>query len=467
VVTGTLQDGCLRVGQEVQIYPGDRRARIRSLQSHKLAVEEGRPGGRMAANLVGIATTEVTRGNVLALPGSLRPTIALDARLEVITDAPHPLLHNSELEVYSGAAEVPGRVLLLDSDQLRPGETGWAQLRLARPLALVRGDRFILRIPSPGATIGGGIVVDPWAVRHRRHDPAVLLRLEQLGQTDPEQVVLATLQPLRPINSSRGTRRLGRYHLQQVPDIAVITGLSDTEIEVALSGLVARAQVVRTGTLYMLPSEWARLSTDAVTLVTSYHQRFPLRAGMPREEWRSRLDLSARAAEEVLVALAESRTALETVARATDRGHGVIVRLRSYQPQMTDKEGQATATLLERFRRDPWNPPTRPEVELELGSELTTALIDQGKLVRVSDVILLDPDTYTQGIDLLVSYLHTQQTITAAQARDLLHSSRKYVLAFLEHLDARHITRRQGDDRVLGPRAPETGSAVPALDTDG
>src|SRR5262249_27975427 len=154
-------------------------------------------------------------------------------------------------------------------------------------------------------------------------------------------------------------------------------------------------------------------------------------------------------------------------ALATDRSHGLFVRLRNYQPQMTEQERQAATPLLERFRSDPWNPPTRPEVEAELGPELTTALLDQGKLVRVSEVILLDPEAYTQAIDLLVSYLRPRHTITAAQARDLLHSSRKYVLAFLEHLDARHITRRQGDDRVLGPNAPATGSAITALDTDG
>jgi selenocysteine-specific elongation factor len=428
----------------------------------------------MAANLVGIATTEVARGHVLALPGSMRPTIALDARLEVISDAPHPLQHNTELEVYAGAAEVPGRVLLLDGDRLRPGETGWAQLRLARPLALVRGDRFILRIPSPGATIGGGIVVDPWAHRHRRHDPAALARLEQLAETAPEEVVLATLQPIRPVKNapqdnrdrSSLSRRRGRYHMQQAPDIALITGLPEAEIETALSALAARAEVVRTGPFYMLPSEWARLSSEAVTLVSSYHQRFPLRPGMPREEWRSRLDLSPRAADEVLAALAASGTSVEMVSRTTDGSHGTLVRLHNFQPQMTSQERQATTTLLERFHSDPWNPPTRPEVEAELGPELTTALMDQGMLVRVSDVILLAPDAYTRAIDQLVSYLHAHQTVTVAQARDLLHTSRKYVLAFLEHLDARHITRRQGDDRVLGPSVPATESATLSPDTN-
>ncbi len=473
VVTGTLQDGRLRVGQEVQIYPGERRARIRSLQSHKQAIEEGLPGGRMAANLVGIATTEVERGNVLALPGSLRPTIALDARLEVIAAAAHPLLHNTELEVYAGAAEVPGRVLLLDSEQLRPGETGWAQLRLGRPLALVRGDRFILRTPSPSATIGGGIVVDSWAVRHRRHDVAALARLEQLAQTDPEEVVLATLLPLKAVrsaphdSSSRSSRRPGRYYLHQIQTIALTSGLAEAEIEVALSALAARGQVTRTGTFNILQSEWERLAAAAVTLVSSYHQRFPLRLGMPREEWRSRLDLSPRAADEVLATLAECPTAVEAVGHATDRSHGALVRLHGFQPHMTTAEQEAATAMLERFQRDPWNPPIRPEVEAELGPELTATLVDQGKLVRVSDVILLAPDVYARAIDQLVSYLRTQPTITAAQARDLLHTSRKYVLAFLEHLDARHITRRQGDDRVLGPNAPATGTATSSPETDG
>src|SRR5262249_2727430 len=182
VVTGTLQDGPLHSGQEVQILPAGLKSRVRGLQTHKHAVAEGQPGGRLAVNLAGVAKDDLRRGDVLTLPGALRPTYAIDVHLEVTTGAPRPIEHNAELEAYTGAAEVPARLALLEADGLRPGESGWAQLRLQRPLVVARGDRFIVRIPSPGLTVGGGSVVEPVARRHRRRDPAVLARLAVLAR---------------------------------------------------------------------------------------------------------------------------------------------------------------------------------------------------------------------------------------------------------------------------------------------
>ena len=455
VVTGTLQDGPLRIGQEIQMYPGHQRARIRTLQTHKHSVEEGQPGGRLAANLAGVAKSEVARGDVLALPGTLLPTIALDAHLEVITGAPRPLLHNAELELYVGAAEVPVRVLLLDQSEIQPGAGGWAQLRLSRPLALLRGDRFILRVPSPSMTIGGGVVVEPWARRHRRYDPAVIQRLEQLAQENPDMVVLATLQP--------GERRRGKQLLKRAPTtrdglgtpvggyvgydlhhIGQTTALPARVVEDALRQLEARGAVVRAGSCTMVSSEWQRLRIDAVQILSAYHQRYPLRAGMPREEWRSRLQLEPHHTAGILARLADEGVLQEEPA----------VRLPDHHPRMTNTQAEAAAAMLERFRQEPFNPPTRPEVDDQLGTELTLSLLDQGRLVRVSDSILLAPEPYARAIDTVVGYLRTHETITVAQARDLLDTSRKYMLAILEHFDERRITRRRGDDRVLGPSVP-------------
>jgi selenocysteine-specific elongation factor len=483
VVTGTLQDGKLRVGQEVQIYPTSQRTRIRSLQAHKQSVEEGYPGGRLAANLVGVAKTDIVRGQVLALPGTLRPTTALDVRLQVISGAERPLTHNTELELYAGSAEVPARILLLHAGQLQPGQSGWAQLRLKRPLALLRGDRFILRIPSPSETIGGGVVVDPWARRHRRYDLEVLGRLEQLSQSDPEEVVLAALRPEHkrsgpskkkqmPQSKDAVKTSFGNYFSRDTQEITGTTGIPEREVEEALEALSSRGAVVRAGAYSFVESEWQRLSTDAVQLVTAYHQRYPLRIGMPREEWRSRLGLSAKTAVETLATLVRSGALAEEAALASDAigpsgvGHGVFVKLPAHYPHLTEQEALASAAMLERFRQDPYAPPTWQEVDESLGSELAQALLDQGKLVRVSDAIVLEQAAYTGAMRQIVSYLQEHETITVAQARDLLGTSRKYMLAILEHFDQRHITRRQGDDRILGPRATAIGPGASPAETD-
>jgi selenocysteine-specific elongation factor len=459
VVTGTLQDGRLHTGQEVQLYPGEQRARIRGLQAHKHAVEEGVPGGRLAVNLAGVAKSDIARGDVLALPGTLQPSIALDVSLEVIAGAARPIQHNDELDVYVGAAEVPARVILLDADELAPGANGWAQLRLRRPLALMRGDRFILRVPSPSMTVGGGVVLDPVARRHRRHDPAVLARLALLARGDPEELVLAALQSDQRVRKGKRERdaesaNYGGYGGREPQEIARVTGLAEVAVQAALAALEAQEAVTRVGAYVYATPAWQRLQADAARLLAAYHRRYPLRAGMPREEWRTRLELTPREAGEVISVLAANGVLVETAAGAGGGHGGAFVKLPEHTPRMTPQQEQATAALLERFRRDPFNPPTRPEVEDALGGELTAALLERGTLVRVSETILLDRDAYAEALRRLVTHLRAHGTITVAEARDLLGTTRKYMLAILEHCDEKRITRRLGDDRVLGPNAP-------------
>ena len=183
VVTGTLIDGSLQVGQEVQIVPSGRKARIRGLQSHQQKIDAAEPGNRVAVNLTGIASDEIERGEVVTTPGWLRPTRAVDVRLHLLGDAPHPIWHNYPATFHAYASEMPVTVRLLDADELKPGEVGWAQLYLREPVGLARGDRFVIR--SPDTTLGGGVVVDVDAGRHKRNDPAMLERLQRISEGSP------------------------------------------------------------------------------------------------------------------------------------------------------------------------------------------------------------------------------------------------------------------------------------------
>lgn len=458
VVTGTLLDGTLRGGQEVEVLPSGLRGRIRGLQAHKHPVESSAPGNRVAVNLAGLAKSDLARGDVLALPGRLRATTALDVRLEVIGGAPRAVGQNTEVSLYCGAAEVPARVALLAEDELAPGTAGWAQLRLRAPVVALRGDRFIVRLPSPGATIGGGVVVEPRARRHRRRDGAVLARLELLARGDPEEVALAALggdpQPETPGKTAK-IARTGGYGGREVAEVERITGLPHDDVAAALADLVARGAAVRVGAYYVAAEAWGRLRADAARLLEDYHRHYPLRPGMPREEWRSRLGLEPRLAAEALGALVADGE-LEDVSGSPVSGHGALVRRPGHAPKLTPAQEQAAASMLARFRQEPFSPPTRAEVEEALGAELTTALVEQGQLVKVSDLILLDRDAYAEAVRRVVGRLRAHGTLTVADARDLLGTTRKYMLAIFEHLDDRRITRRHGDDRVLGPNAPDS-----------
>jgi selenocysteine-specific elongation factor len=440
VVTGTLQDGALRVGQEVEIQPRGLRARIRGLQAHKQAVEEGRPGGRLAVNLAGIARSDLTRGAVLALPGQLRPTTAVDVRLEVLATAPRSVAHNALLDLYLGAAEVPARVALLEGDEIAPGEHGWAQLRLARPVALVRGDRFILRVPSPSITIGGGVILEPHARRHRRHDPRVLARLEVLAQGDPEELLLAALG-----GEPGGRARHGRYGGREAAELARLIGLPEGDVAAATRTLLERAQLVRVGAFLYTSAGWRRLREDGLRLLAEYHAQFPLRPGMPKEEWRARLGLPPRVMDDALAALPE--------VVEVGGGKGAHLKLRDHEPRLAPDHERAVEAMLARFRAAPFAPPTRQEVEEALGGEVTALLVERGVLVRLNDGILFSREAYAEALRRVVGHLRVHGTLTVAEARDLLQTSRKYVLPLFEHLDERRITLRRGDDRILGPNA--------------
>ncbi|HEY1389557.1 MAG TPA: selenocysteine-specific translation elongation factor [Ktedonobacterales bacterium] len=452
VVTGTLQEGGLHTGQEVEVQPRRLRARIRGLQAHRHPIEEAEPGGRLAVNLTGVARADLRRGDVVTLPGMFQPTSALDARLDVLASAPRALAHNAEVEVYLGAAEVPARVALLDDDEMEPGATGWVQIRLAQPLVAARGDRFIVRIPSPSLTIGGGVVVDPHPRRYRRHNAAVLGWLATLADGAPEDIVLAMLRGQSGISRSSSTHiaQLGSYGGRELADLARLVSMPTPDVEAALRALVERGDVVTAGSLYFAADQWQRLSDDALQLVKEYHRQYPLRAGMPREEWRSRLRLTPREAMEALAELG----AVGTLAEAHS-GRGVFVCAPGHAPQLASQQQQAVDLMLERFRKEPFAPPARQEVEDALGAEVTALLVEQGVLVRLNDAVLLQRSAYVEALRRMVDHLRTHESLTVADARDLLGTTRKYMLALFEHTDERRYTVRRGDDRVLGPQASE------------
>jgi selenocysteine-specific elongation factor len=454
VVTGTLQDGIMRLGQEVEVLPRGLRGRIRGLQAHKQSIEEAQPGGRLAVNLVGVAKSDMRRGDVLALPGRQRATTALDVQLEVVAGAPRGIPHNAELDLYLGAAETLARVLLLAADELRPGERGWAQLRLSRPIVAAHGDHFILRVPSPSLTIGGGLIVEPWARRHRRHDATVLARLELLARGNPEEVVLASLRG--ETRDTGKTLRASGFTGLEPAEIARMTGVPLGEVMTHLRELMARELVIGVGAAFYATSVWQRLRAESEALLSGYHQQHPLRAGMPREEWRARLGLGARELGAVVTALVAAG-ALAEVASAGG-GQGTFLKVPAFEPRMTPQQEQAVAALLERVHEEPFTPPTRPEVEEALGAEVTLALIERGTLVKLDETILLERGAYQEALRRLVGHLRAHETLTVAEARDLLGTTRKYMLAILAYTDQQRITTRRGDDRVLGPRAPSDGT---------
>jgi len=438
IVTGTLLDGSFQIGQEVEILPRGLKTRIRGLQTHRHAVASALPGSRVAINVANVARTEVVRGDVVALSGQLHPTMLVDARIQLLSNAPRPLGHNTQVDFYSGAQEIPARVRLLDAEELLPGKSAWGQLRLSRPAALARRDRFILRIPSPGMTIGGGEVVDTQPRYHRRFQPAILDQLRTLERAAPDELILATLDK----RTARGAAQAKGLPGHELAEIVQQSNLARDVTRQTLETLLHEGRVRQMGTFWFARPVWDALVEETRQMLAAQHQQYPLRAGLSKEEWRARLHLTPKMATEAFMGLQAEGVVAEAAM-------GGLIRLPDFVPTFSQPQQQQIERLLRQFRENPYTPPARGEAEALAGAEIVTALIEQGQLVKLGENVLFLRETCDAAVTTIVEYLRMHETITAAQARDLLGGTRKYILPLLEYMDAQKITRRRGDERVL------------------
>ncbi len=420
VVTGTLLDGSFRVGQEVEVAPGGLRARIRGLQTHGQKEEQATPGSRTAINLAGLSADALTRGQVVALPGTLVPTTALDAHLRALPSLRHPIRHNARVSFHSGASEVWGKVRLLERDELGPGEEGWAQIRLDAPVAVLKGDLFVIR--DANDTLGGGEVVETRARRHRRRDRATLETLTALQSGSPAEALLTILAQRQP---------LGLGALLKLSDAA------ETEARAALRELVANGEVAALGegSVLFTRAGFAALGEKARGAVSSYYREHPLRRAMPKEELRSRLGLDSRVFNQALKAWLEGRHLEE---------RGASVGLPGHEVKLSPGQRAHADAFLQALAANPYAPPTDNLPD----EELLTYLEEEGLIVVMSGVAFAAA-AYRQMVEQVLSHLRAEGRLTLAQARDMFGTSRKYVQALLEHLDEQRITQRVGDERVL------------------
>ncbi|MDQ3410987.1 MAG: selenocysteine-specific translation elongation factor, partial [Chloroflexota bacterium] len=342
VVTGTLSGGELAVGQELRLVPTGLPVRVRGLQTHREQVAQAIPGSRVAVNLAGVTVDQIRRGDVLASPALLTPSVRLDARVRLLNTASTRLDQNDEVDFFTGAAVLLARATPLDREALAPGDEGWVQFRFARPIAALRGDRFIIRRPSPSETIGGGEIVDPDPARHRRFRPEVLWALELLAAGTAADIVFAAIAE-RP----RSMRVL-------VADPAA--GLSADQVERAVTELAENGSVVllpgqRIGETagYVLSAAHWRAFLERMALdLAEFHRAYPLRRGVPREALRHNLGLDPP--------LFDAAVAAAAIADVLVDEQGTI-RLPSFQIALNASQEAAVAPFLAAVASQPFSPP--------------------------------------------------------------------------------------------------------------
>jgi selenocysteine-specific elongation factor len=437
VVTGTLFSGSLHLEDRIDILPSGRSARVRGLQVHSEAVPVAVAGQRTAVNLQGVDRVEIQRGDIITAPGRFPVTHMLDVTLKLLDEAPRPLANRARVRFHVGTSEIMGRVILLDRDDLQPGEETLAQLRLEEPAVAAPADRYVLRSYSPVQTIGGGMILNTLPAKHKRYRPQVIEQLAILRDGSTADAITVHL-----ANAV--------YTGLKWSDLLLHSALDEPTLHDIVDALRQQgtAVAVENDPPWLLHREqYDTARQQIIDLVAAFHRDSPLKPAMFTEELRSKFP---RMPEKVFTALVQSLSAENTLEVSRDK-----VKLASHTVALSP-ERQAVVDALEQLYLDAKHQPPSADEALEAQKltrpgdrEMLQVLVDQDKLVRLKGDLLYHRAVLTHIEQALRSYLQQQGELTAGEFRDLLQISRKYAIPLLEYFDNQRITVRMGDKRVL------------------
>jgi selenocysteine-specific elongation factor len=430
VVTGTAVSGTLSLEENVEVLPSGIKSKVRGLQSHGTMLKKAYAGQRVAVNLQGIAKEDLQRGDVITSFGKLRPTYVVDAVVEILGDSPITGLKNRSLvHFHTGTSELVGRIVMFGEDELKPGMSSFCQFRFKSPLAVMAGDRFIIRRFSPLMTIGGGEILDTSPKRRRRAEGYEDLKV--LAEGDLREKIRT-----KALNS--GINGVTRAEIEGW----VNAGLR--EIEEAAESLVSGGGLVRCGERLIEKTAFDDFAGKVVSLVGGYHKKNPLKPGMLKEELRAKFrGLNGKMFED-LILLARD-VVLENE----------VLRLRTFTISLDRNTELLEGKIVKALEAASFQPPAKDELGSSLSitpkeiDEILRILAARGKLVRINDSLYLSAKSYDSMIDSLKRFYRGKAEMSVGEFRDLLGTTRKYALPYLEYLDSNKITLRVGDVRKL------------------
>jgi selenocysteine-specific elongation factor len=436
VVTGTLWSGQIKVGDVLELMPVQRQVKVRTLQNHNEKVDTVLAGQRVAVNLQGIEVADIKRGYLLATPGYMKPSHRVDARLRLLSSSPRTLKNWNRVRFHIGTDETMGRILLLDRDELLPGDEALVQIAMEKEVVCYKNDRFVIRYYSPVSTIGGGFIIDPAASRQKRFNEKVLNEMAMKEEGSLYDVVLHELEtnPLQIINvkvlaqKTSSTEELIKPEVEQLLDDEKIIDISGHGGYLSHYGIdLINEQIQNT--------------------LVKYHESYPMRPGYPREDIRSRLfkALNAKEFNQIIKYLSEQKKI------AVNNNY---LLLPGHTPQPGKQEQAVIEELLENMYKQPFNPPSLDEMKASAGvseavfNEIISYLAEQGLLVRISENMYFTRNALEEGKQILSDYFDREKELSLAMARDLFNTSRKYALPLVEYYDRVRFTRRVGDLRI-------------------
>ncbi len=436
VVTGTLIQGSVEVGERVEVVPPGIDARVRNIQVHASDVKEAHAGSRVALNLSGLEKSQVVRGSVVSNPGYYSQTSLLDVSVELLSRARRGLKNLDPVHFFLGSARSVARLLLLDCDEIRPGERALAQCRLDHPLVAERGDPFVIRSYSPMTTIGGGMVLDPYPARHRRFRTQVIERLQELRQA-----------PSAGGDAAFVRGKLKEMTVAEDKTLAKETRLALDKVRSVLDDMNARGEVEKLGSAYIISEVLDELKEKLFAELGKYHRKQPLAFGISRAHLHATLPPSFGQREyDALLKRLQEQDEISV--------SGDLVSLCRYKPRPSERDQNLLKAVTDLYRSGGLQPPSAKEVIKSVGAdparkdEFFNYLLNTGELVKISEELYFHSEAYSKALDLLRRHFAENETLTLAQFRDISGSSRKYAQALLEHFDREKYTRRVEDYRV-------------------
>lgn len=437
VITGTLMEGTLEIGDEIMIYPSEKRAKVRNIQVHSKSVKEARAGQRTAINLAKVKKEEIDRGNVAAYPGLLENTRMLDVRIDMFKDTKRVLKSGTRLHFYYGSAEALCKAVLLNKENLSKGESGYAQLRFEEEIAVKRGDHFILRFYSPLETIGGGKILNETAKKKKFDDIAIeSLRVRDEG--DDKEI-------LEQIFFEES------YALSDIQEVIKKFGGTEAETEGIIENLYKEKRIAKISENLVLHEKYLTHVKDRVHILwEKYHEENPVSIGMIKEEFRVKLSN---------ILYTENMKNIELVIEYLLR-EGYIkeqegrISLKEFIVVYTQEQLQMAERIEKLYEEAGLEPPRLEDVLLQfdnkkIAEQMIMAMSTENKLTRLNYLYYIHTGVLNVAIDKLIKRLEQEGRITLAEYRDLIGTSRKYAVMILNYADEKGITRMTGDFREL------------------
>ena len=438
VITGTLISGNIRVGDTIMIYPSNITSKVRGIQVHNHSVDNAEAGMRTAINFQGLDKSSVARGNVLSTPSSLKTSFMVDTLVHYLKSNKKSAKNRTRIRFHTGTSEILGVLILLDKDELLPGETTLAQIRLDSPVALVKDDRFVIRSYSPIRTIGGGHILNPIPQKHKRFKPEVIKLLKGLVDNIPEEII-----------SSHADA--SDYAGVSFADLKIMTNLPEKQLDNTLQALLSKKTIVcfdRENRIYIHNNGIENLKKEMLDYLSNYHKSNPLKAGMPKEELRSKFYF---ALEIKLFSLMLNLMIKDKVIIQEEN----TVHLSSHTVSLKVDQADIRTKILDAYVKGGLTPPYFKELsksfdlDSKRAKDMLMLLVDEGFLLKVKEDLYFHAEAVNELKNRLVDYLKSHGEITTPQFKEIASVSRKYLIPLIEYFDSTNVTLRVGDSRKL------------------